>query len=155
MNKNTIAWITLILGMTPAFAIETPKNLKSAPTSYWKGQLSPEQVRICREAGTEIPGTGEYNHFDKKGIFHCSSCGTPLFSSAAKFDSGTGWPSFWEAVKGKNVILRADNTMGVQRTEVVCANCGAHLGHMFDDGPPPTHQRFCINSVCLKFQPKK
>ena len=120
----------------------------------WKTCLLPEEYRILREKGTELPFTGKYVHNNKKGMYVCAGCGSELFSSNAKFESGTGWPSFWEAV-GKNVLTKEDNSHGMQRTEVLCKKCGGHLGHLFDDGPSPTGQRFCINSLALKFKEKK
>ena len=116
----------------------------------WKKQLTPEQYKIMRERGTETPFTGEYVDTKEKGVYKCAACGNPLFSSDTKFESGTGWPSFYDiAVKG-NVELKDDSSHGMRRTEVVCAKCGAHLGHVFDDGPKEKGgKRYCINSVCL------
>lgn len=121
--------------------------------AYWKANLTPEQYRVLRERGTEMPFTGEYVHNDKAGMYTCIACGTPLFSSAKKFDSGTGWPSFTDAVTEGNVELRADDSHGMHRTEVVCKTCGGHLGHVFDDGPKEEGgKRFCINSCSLDFK---
>lgn len=129
------------------------ENLKTKPLEYWKAKLSKEEVEVCREGGTERAFTGKYDRFKEKGTFVCSSCGQELFSSAAKFNSGTGWPSFWQPIKSEQVVLTDDSSFGMKRVEVKCGRCGAHLGHVFDDGPEPTGKRYCINSVCLKFTP--
>lgn len=121
----------------------------------WKDKLSDEQYRVLREKGTERPFTGEYLDNKKDGIYKCAACKTPLFASETKFDSGSGWPSFYDVVDKGNVDLIRDTSHGMIRTEVVCANCGGHLGHVFDDGPrDSTGMRYCINSVSLDFEEK-
>ena len=119
-------------------------------------ELSPELRRVAREGGTEAPFTGAFVNNHEKGIYTCAICGTELFSSDTKFDSGTGWPSFTNPANLEHVELRKDSSLGMERTEVVCKTCGAHLGHVFDDGPVEKGgKRYCINSVCLEFEKKK
>jgi len=115
----------------------------------WREELSPEQYEVLRRQGTEPAFSGEYAYSKDDGMYRCGACKAPLFSSDTKFDSGTGWPSFWEPAFAEAVELRKDRTLFMVRTEVVCATCGSHLGHVFDDGPNPTGQRFCINSLSL------
>ena len=124
------------------------ENTKDA----WKDKLTPEQYRVLREKATEAPFSGKLVHEKRTGMYMCAACAAELFSSDAKFDSGTGWPSFDEPVNLEHVTLKKDATLGMGRTEVLCTSCGGHLGHVFDDGPTDTKKRFCINSLSLDFQ---
>lgn len=120
----------------------------------WRNQLTPEQYEICRSKGTEIPFSRKYVNSKEKGIYRCTCCGEELFSSDHKFDSGTGWPSFTRPMKDENVHDELDLSHGMQRVEVTCSKCGAHLGHVFNDGPDPTGKRYCINSISLNMDEK-
>jgi len=121
----------------------------------WKKELTPEQYAVARKKGTERPFTGEYNQTKKEGMYTCVCCGAELFDSQTKFDSGSGWPSFYQPTDKDKVQEETDSTHGMSRTEVMCNSCGAHLGHVFPDGPRPTGLRYCINSVSLKLKPKE
>ena len=120
----------------------------------WKEELSPEEYEILRQGGTEAPFTGEYLDNHEDGVYRCRACGAELFSSGTKFDSGTGWPSFTDPVNLEHIELLEDNSLGMRRTEVRCKKCGSHLGHVFPDGPGKSGQRYCVNSTCLRFEPK-
>ena len=124
------------------------------PETEWKTELTPEQYQVMRKHGTERAFSGEYWNLKDTGLYRCAACGNELFSSDTKFDSGTGWPSFSAPVGDDKVGTEVDRSLTMARTEVHCDRCGAHLGHVFEDGPGPTGQRYCVNSVCLKFEKK-
>jgi len=128
-----------------------PKRVEKTE-GEWREQLSQEEFEVCRQAGTEPAFTGIYHDSKDEGTYRCKCCGLELFTSNTKFDSGSGWPSFFEPVESDNVVTRSDSSLGMVRTEVLCAGCDAHLGHVFPDGPAPTGLRYCMNSVSLKLE---
>jgi peptide-methionine (R)-S-oxide reductase len=135
--------------------LEKGEERVEKPESEWRQELTPQEYRILREKGTEPPFTGKYWNEHADGIYRCAACGNPLFDSSTKFDSGTGWPSFYEPMEAGRVDSEEDRSLFMRRTEVHCARCGGHLGHVFDDGPQPTGLRYCINSASLKLDEAK
>jgi len=128
---------------------------KTKEEQEWKEKLTEEQYRVLRLKGTERPFTGKYWNKKEKGVYYCAGCGTPLFDSESKFESGCGWPSFTAPITDSNINEAQDNSLSMRRTEVLCSKCGGHLGHVFDDGPKPNGLRYCMNSISLDFKPKR
>jgi peptide-methionine (R)-S-oxide reductase len=149
--KRLLLPLLMVIAVTACTAQPAKKYPVTKTDAEWKKQLSTEAYQVTRQKGTETAYTGQYWDNHEKGIYKCICCGQELFSSATKFDSGTGWPSFYQPLAKKNVEEITDNSYGMKRTEVVCSRCGAHLGHVFDDGPQPTGLRYCMNSVSLAF----
>jgi len=153
--KNLNQLISLLNERLDENGMELKKGKdKNVTEQEWGKKLTPEEFHILREKGTEKPFTGEYDKFDKKGMYKCAGCGTELFSSVTKYDSGCGWPAFYEALPDK-IEETADNTFGMKRIEITCENCGGHLGHVFNDGPQPSGLRYCVNSISLDFDSEK
>lgn len=162
-NKNHSGAVRVLCAVEPTFVIymsvtsmtDNKFEKISKSDQEWKQELTPEQYHVLREKGTEPAFTGEYAHSKNPGVYRCAACGQELFDSDTKYDSGSGWPSFYQPKDPKNVELHDDSSFGMQRTEVICSKCESHLGHLFPDGPRPTGMRFCINSASLKHEPKK
>lgn len=164
MKNNTLFIVILLLIVSCSKQPLKENTMNSSEKSnytiektdqQWKQELSPEQYAVLRQAGTERPHTGEYNMHFEKGVYTCGGCGTPLFSSESKFDAHCGWPSFDKEIENGKIVEKVDKSLGMTRTEIVCGNCGSHLGHVFDDGPSETGLRYCVNSLSLDFEDEK
>lgn len=146
-----VQYILLLLMLCLSSGLLSQETVRKTEEE-WKEELSPEKYRILREKGTERPYTGKYWNNKETGMYHCAACDNPLFSSETKYDAGCGWPSFYEAIDNGNIKTAKDLSHGMQRIEIMCAKCGGHLGHVFDDGPKPTGLRYCVNSESLEFK---
>ncbi len=157
-RRSVLGWFgaSALAPFVASCSASNPAEAKAYPVRFtdaeWRKRLTPAQFHILRQKGTERPGTSPLLNEHRKGTFTCAADGQPLFSSVTKFESGTGWPSFWKPLPGR-VITARDSSLGVSRTEVLCARCGGHLGHVFDDGPKPTGLRYCMNGLALAFKP--
>jgi peptide-methionine (R)-S-oxide reductase len=154
-SAGTTSYSNMVTDSTKNSQGKNMENKVIKTEEEWKKELTPEEYHVLREKGTERAFTGEYNDFKEKGMYLCAACGNELFSSDAKYNSGSGWPSYWQPVSMDKVKLEKDMNLGMTRTEVTCAKCGGHLGHVFEDGPEPTGLRYCINSVSLDFKKGK
>ena len=148
----SVALVLPLAGLTASTAAAGERFAVSRTAADWRRRLGPDRYRILRQAGTEAPYSSKLNDEKRRGTFYCAGCGLPLFASATKFDSGTGWPSFFRPLP-KSVLTRSDRSLLMERTEVLCRRCGGHLGHVFEDGPKPTGLRYCMNGLALRFQP--
>lgn len=153
MKSRTLFCLLALVALAFPLLAE-PKFPVTKTDAEWRKTLSPEAYQVLRKSATEAPFSGEYDDEKRTGTYFCAGCGEELFLSTTKFDSGCGWPSFYKPAGQKSVVERTDTTHNMKRVEIICSGCGGHLGHVFEDGPPPTHLRYCINSDALVFKPK-
>jgi len=158
MRKTTLILLlvtmsTILVGQNLNTTMDKNKKETSKTEDQWKQELTTEEYQVLRQCGTEQPFTGKYYDFKEKGSYLCAACGHELFSSSTKYDSGSGWPSFYQPIESGNIDEKRDTNLGMERIEIVCSNCGGHLGHVFNDGPQPTGLRYCVNSISLDFKP--